>query len=83
MQATPLVVIAMGLDALPVIGRVMALALLMSCALYGFFKVLQGDSGGTLKLLYCKGALAALLVVPILVYLFDLRLSMLAPVPEL
>jgi hypothetical protein len=51
----------------------MLLALLLSCALYGFLRVLPDETGTMVKLLYCKGALLALLLVPPLVYLLDIR----------
>ena len=69
--------LAMALDTLPGFGRVFLLALLLTGALCGFARLMPGGRPGTQSLLYRKGALLALILVPAVVYLFDVRL----PVP--
>ncbi|CAE7149479.1 GALNS [Symbiodinium necroappetens] len=69
--------IAMALDTLPDYGRVMLLAFLLTLVLYGFTRLLPGDMGSTLQVLYRKGALLALLGVPMAVYLINVQV----PVP--
>ena len=69
--------IAMALDTLPDFGRVMLLAFLLTLVLYGFTRLLPGDMGSTLQVLYRKGALMALLEVTLTVYLINVQ----APVP--
>ena len=69
--------IAMALDTLPDYGRVMLLAFLLTLVLYGFARLLSDDMGSTLQVLYRKGALLALLVVPLIVYLVNVQV----PVP--
>ena len=58
--------VAKALDTLPAEGRVMLLGLLLTIALCGFARVLRG-AAPALRLLYGKGALVALLAVPLLV----------------
>lgn len=67
----------MALDTLPDYGRVMLLAFLLTLVLYGFTRLLPGDMGSTLQVLYRKGAFLALLGVPLAVYLIDVQV----PVP--
>lgn len=81
MQWSPFVLVAMGLDTLPLAGRVLLLALLLSCALYGFLRLLPDDPEATLTVLYCKGALLSLLLVPGLIYVLGIRVPV--PVEEL
>ena len=69
--------LAMALDTLPDFGRVFLLALLLTGALCGFARLMRGGKAGALSLLYRKGALLALIVVPAIVYLFDVKV----PVP--
>ena len=69
--------LAMALDTLPDFGRVFLLALLLTAALCGFARLMRGGKAGALSLLYRKGALLALIVVPAMVYLFDVKV----PVP--
>ncbi len=68
--------IAKALDTLPAEGRVMLLGLLLTIALCGFAMLLRG-AAPALRLLYGKGALVALLAVPLLVYLLGIQV----PVP--
>ncbi len=68
---------AMALDTLPDYGRVMLLAFLLTLVLYGFTRLLPGQMGSTLQVLYRKGALLALIGVPLGVYLFNVQV----PVP--
>ncbi len=81
MYGSPFVAVAMGLDTLPVAGRMMLLAVLLSFALYGFLRVLPKEPGATLNVLYCKGALLSLVLVPVLVFVLDIRVPV--PVQEL
>ncbi len=69
--------LAMALDTLPGFGRLFLLALLLTGALCGFARLMPGDEPVALSLLYRKGALLALIVVPAVVYLFDVKV----PVP--
>jgi len=71
----------MALDTLPAAGRILLLALLLSWGLFGFTRTLPGDSGSSLNVLYRKGALLALLLVPAMVYLLDIQVRV--PVTEL
>jgi len=73
MAFSPFAYIAMALDTLPIAGRMMLLALLLSGALYGFVRVLPDEPGSGLNVLYRKGALVALLFVPLVVYLFGVQ----------
>jgi len=73
MGFVPLTYLAMALDTLPVAGRLMLLAALLSGALYGFVRVLPDEAGSGLNVLYRKGALGALLFVPLGVYLFGVQ----------
>ena len=68
--------IAMALDTLPAEGRVLLLALLLTVALYGFNRLLA-DADATLRVLFGKGALMALVLVPAGVYLLGVQV----PVP--
>lgn len=65
--------LAMALDTLPAEGRVLLLALLLTGMLYGFARVLPQDLGSGLNVLYRKGALLALTIVPAFVYLFNVQ----------
>ncbi|XOV83093.1 MAG: hypothetical protein ACFHXK_19855 [bacterium] len=69
--------LAMALDTLPDFGRVMLLAFLLTLVLHGFARLLPDDMGSTLQVLYRKGALLALLAVPLAVYLINIQV----PVP--
>ena len=73
MAFSPLAYVAMALDTLPIAGRMMLLALLLSGALYGFVRLLPHEPGSGLNVLYRKGALAALLFVPLGVYVFGVQ----------
>ncbi|MCR9259106.1 MAG: hypothetical protein NXH95_05260 [Pseudomonadaceae bacterium] len=73
----PLTYLAMALDTLPDFGRVLLLAFLLTLVLYGFTRLLPGQMGSTLQVLYRKGALLALIGVPLCVYLFNVQV----PVP--
>lgn len=66
--------LAMALDTLPASGRVMLLAVLLSVAFYGVSRRLLSDNGDSTNLMYHKGALVALLLVPALVYLTRFKL---------
>ncbi|MEM9620827.1 MAG: hypothetical protein AAF993_04210 [Pseudomonadota bacterium] len=70
--------LAMALDTLPLAGRVMLLAGLLSLALAGLARRLlrpDADDGAiTYQLIYLKGALVTLLLVPALVYLTGFKL---------
>ncbi len=68
--------IAMALDTLPAEGRMLLLALLLTVALYGFNRLLA-DADPTLRVLFGKGALTALVLVPAGVYLLGVQV----PVP--
>ncbi len=72
-----IVVLAMALDTLSFAGRVALLAFLLTITLYGFSRVLPQTADFSVHLLYRKGALLALILVPSVVYLFDFQL----PVP--
>ena len=69
--------LAMALDTLPDFGRALLLAFLLTLVLYGFTRLLPGQLGSTLQVLYRKGALLALIGVPPGVYLFNVQV----PVP--
>lgn len=66
---------AMSLDTLPSGGRIILLATLLSLALVGFTRVLSTKYGESMHILYRKAALLALIVVPFLVWLIDLRMT--------
>ena len=72
-----LTAVAMALDTLPDFGRLMLLAFLLTLVLYGFTRLLPGELGSTLQVLYRKGALLALVCVPLAVYLSNVQV----PVP--
>jgi len=74
-------VVAMALDTLPAAGRILLLALLLSWGLFGFTRTLPDDAGSSLNVLYRKGALLALLLVPAMVYLLNIQVSV--PVTEI
>ena len=76
-----LAAVAMALDTLPTAGRILLLALLLSWSLFGVTRTLPDDSGSSLNVLYRKGALLALLLVPAMVYLFNIQVHV--PVTEL
>ena len=65
---------AMLLDTLPQGGRIMLLAVVLSLAFAGFARVLSVRYGESMHILYRKAVLIALLVVPALVWLFDIRM---------
>ena len=67
--------IAMSLDTLPQGGRILLLALLLSLAFVGFTRVLSPKYGENMHILYRKAALMALIVVPFLVWLTDVRMT--------
>ncbi len=71
-----LTTLAMALDTLPAEGRVMLLAVLLSLALHGFTRAADNgrDVSLSYRLMYRKGALMALLLVPLLVYLTNLQM---------
>ena len=66
---------AMGLDTLPQGGRILLLALLLSLAFVGFTRVLNPKYGENMHILYRKAALMALIFVPFLVWLTDVRMT--------
>lgn len=66
--------IAMGLDTLPDIGRVFLLAILLACMLCALARLLSDDLGSPINVMYRKGVLVALLVVPLLVYFANIQL---------
>ena len=76
------VTIAMSLDTLPSEGRMILLAYLLTLALYGFSRRLPEDNTSALHVLYGKGALSALLIVPLLIYLLGVQLPVLVPLSE-
>lgn len=73
MSVDPFELIAKALDTLSSEGRVMLLAYLLTGALCGFARVLPQDTGSSLNVLYRKGALAALLIVPVFTYLLKVQ----------
>ncbi|NKC01623.1 MAG: hypothetical protein GKR90_24410 [Pseudomonadales bacterium] len=68
-------VTAMSLDTLPQGGRIMLLAFLLSLAFAGFGRVISPKYGEKMHILYRKAALLALIVVPFLVWLSDIRMA--------
>ena len=64
----------MALDTLPTWGRVMLLALLLSIAFYGFSRGKASRRSSAVHILFRKGALVALLLVPGLVYLTNIQM---------
>ncbi len=66
---------AMFLDTLPQGGRIMLLAVILSLAFAGFARVLSVRYGESMHILYRKAVLIALLVVPALVWLLDIRIA--------
>jgi hypothetical protein len=72
-----LATVAMALDTLPTYGRLMLLAFLLALMLFGFTRLLPAQMGSSLQVLYRKGALLALLGVPLGVYLINVQV----PVP--
>ena len=77
MHSSVLVAVAVALDALPLTGRVMLLALMLSLAFFGLQRVLRGNAQGRLPILFCKGALLSLLGAPIVI----VSLGIQVPVP--
>ena len=73
MSVDPFELIAKALDTLTSEGRIMLLAYLLTGALCGFARVLPKDPGSSLNVLYRKGALAALLLVPVSAYLLNVQ----------
>jgi len=65
--------LAMALDTLPREGRVLLLGCLLAMAFIWFTRLLPADLGSGLNVLFRKGALLALLFVPSLVYLIDVK----------
>lgn len=65
----------MALDTLPQGGRILLLAFLLSLALVGFTRVLSPKYGEKMHILYRKAALLALILVPYLVWLTDIRMA--------
>ncbi len=76
-----LATLAMALDTLPTEGRMLLLALLLATALYWFARLLPQEPGSMVNMLYRKGALVALLAVPLMVYLLGLQVPV--PVDEI
>jgi hypothetical protein len=72
-----LATVAMALDTLPTFGRLMLLAWLLTLLLFGFTRLLPAQMGSSLQVLYRKGAMLALLGVPLGVYLINIQV----PVP--
>ncbi len=68
-------VTAMSLDTLPQFGRIMLLALLLSIVLSVFARILPARYGDNTHILFRKAALLALIGVPLLVWLTDLRMT--------
>ena len=66
--------IAMALDTLPQFGRVMLLAVLLTAALCGLAKAAPLASAPGVNLLFRKGAVSALLLVPGLVFVTNLQM---------
>ncbi len=66
--------IAMGLDTLPVYGRAMLFAYLLSVALAGIAWWLRSQPNENMQLLYRKGSLLALVLLPALLWLMDVQM---------
>ncbi|MEM7077487.1 MAG: hypothetical protein AAF513_02560 [Pseudomonadota bacterium] len=68
MDTSIFALLAMALDTLPYSGRVMMLAALLAAALCLLGRRLDATPGSTVNVLFRKGALLALLIVPFVVY---------------
>ncbi|MFT7652689.1 MAG: hypothetical protein ACI9UU_001797 [Candidatus Azotimanducaceae bacterium] len=74
MQTTVFETIAMALDTLPGVGRLLLLAFLLSCALYGVARALQRHPSQAMQLYYRKACIFALVAVPCGVGLFGVQM---------
>ncbi len=66
--------VAMALDTLPVGGRIALLAFLLALTLCAFSNRLQTELGSRLNVMYRKGALVSMLVVPLAVFVLGVQM---------